>query len=362
MQRVRLYCAFLKMAPMNNNFNNFAVMSRTVNLILILTFSFLVVVYAALLRTAPGETIQIHFDAPIWIALQCALAQWLTLIVYRRYASLNPPANWAIKHYLLVFFGSNLLVGLTNNALFLPIELAAGIQHIDWYHVLISTLTFMALHTLVGGATLCFKAIENVQTHKLAVQALEKENLSHQVKLLQQQLDPHFLFNNLNVLSALMHTDTDEAEEYLESFCTIYRYVLESQTQQVTTVAKELEFATLYMSLLEKRFAGAYQLHIHCKDAGWLQHKTLACTLQIALENAIKHNQGDSKTPLIIDVVVNESELCIENNRRAKVTPVHSTGLGLANLRARSLGLLGQEVGISVTCDQFRLCIPTIKT
>ncbi|WP_164551252.1 sensor histidine kinase [Shewanella khirikhana] len=334
-------------------------MAKLLNILAIFAFSLAVAFYAALLRTGPDEPLVVHFDAPVWIALQSFVAQWLTLKCYQLLSKgqgLSPRPSHYIKVYLVSAIAFALLMSIAT----LPIEIAAGLQHIDGYHLLLSIATNLALHLMVGGVTLVLKVLDNHQQQAVALEREKKLALERQVALLQAQLDPHFLFNNLNVLSALISKDPDEAEEFLHTFCDIYRYVLENRERPLVPLHQELDFARDYMALLDIRFNGAYRLELpdFTDDAAALSQLLPPCTLQLTLENAVKHNQGDSTAPLPIRVQIREGEIQIRNPMREKAFKPASSGLGLANLSARSLSLCGRDIRVTKDNGEFCIAIP----
>ncbi|MFA0811511.1 sensor histidine kinase [Microbulbifer epialgicus] len=184
--------------------------------------------------------------------------------------------------------------------------------------------------------------------------------MENQLKILQQQLDPHFLFNNLNILSALIISKPEVAEDYLDTFTNIYRYILDSHNLKTTSLENEIAFATDYMSLLDKRFSNAYKLEILHKKETSLKHITLPCSLQLALENVIKHNQGDKDNPLLIRVNITDHWLEINNEIRSKTNTLPSNKLGLNNMRLRAEAILGKSIETIQENDQFTLRLPLI--
>lgn len=335
-------------------------MPKLFNILAIFAFSLAVAFYAALLRTGPDDTLVIHLDAPLWIALQAFSAQWLTLKCYQRLSKDKGPGLQS-SLYIKVYLLSGISFALLMTAATLPIEYTAGLQRIDGYHVALSLATNLVLHLLVGGLTLFLKILDN---HKLQALALEKEKklaLERQIALLQAQLDPHFLFNNLNVLSALISKDPAQAEEFLHTFCDIYRYVLENRERPLVPLKQELTFAADYMALLNIRFNGAYKLLLPSfapgTEAAMLSQRLPPCTLQLTLENAVKHNQGDSDAPLEISISVLDGEVCISNPMREKAFKPPSSGLGLANLSARSQSLCGRDIKVQKTTGRFSVTI-----
>ncbi|BBM03712.1 hypothetical protein GL2_37860 [Microbulbifer sp. GL-2] len=293
--------------------------------------------------------------------MQCFCAQWLTAKFHQK---LTVNSNIAIPtstHYIKVFVLSNLCFVFPLTVLTLLIEWAFGYQEIDKSHILALTISLFLLHTLNGGAVIALKLIENLNFQQLDLELTKKALLENQVKQLQKQLDPHFLFNNLNTLSALIISKPEMAENYLDTFTNIYRYVFDSQKLETITLDQEISFAQDYMSLLNQRFAGAYHLSMDYKRELDLEYLTLPCSLQLALENVIKHNQGDKENPLPIKVEINGAWLNIHNKIRPKSYVKASSGFGLKNLEIRSRSILGKPIELNKTASDFTLKIPLIR-
>ncbi|WP_445766915.1 sensor histidine kinase [Rheinheimera sp.] len=337
--------------------------SKLVNILAIFAFSLAVAFYAALLQTGPNDTLTVHVDAPLWIALKAFAAQWFTLRCFRLLGK-NKAPGLDRRHYIKVLLLSGLSFSLLMSSISLPIEYAAGLQRIDGYFIALSLAGNLVLHLLVGGITLLLAVLEDLNQQALALENAKKLALEQQVALLQAQLDPHFLFNNLNVLSALINKDPHQAEEFLHTFCDIYRYVLENRERRLVTLQQELTFAENYIALLDIRFNGAYKLVMptFADDTATQQLARLLppCTLQLTLENVVKHNQADSKAPLEINIDVDNTYLRISNTLREKTFKPFSSGLGLANLSARSQSLCGKDIKIQQTNHQFSVAVPLL--
>src|SRR5690606_31605746 len=146
---------------------------------------------------------------------------------------------------------------------------------------------------------------------------------------LKTQLNPHFLFNNLNVLDQLIEEDRHKASNFLNEFAEIYRYVLQASDKKLISLNEELAFTQQYFGLIQHKYGSAYQLNIETKNyAGFI----VPLSLQLLIENAIQHNLGTEKEPVTINVKLNNS-LIVSNNvipkRRVKI----SVAIALNNLK-----------------------------
>jgi Histidine kinase len=187
---------------------------------------------------------------------------------------------------------------------------------------------------------------------------LEKLNLETRFQSLQSQLNPHFLFNSLNVLSSLIAENPRRAEDFVDELSSVYRYLLRSNDRELVSVADELRFANSFFHLLKTR----HDVGIELKTNVLAEYNTKnlpALALQILLENAVKHNEISPEKPLQIEIFTSEQPLnpkmkhaanhpflMVRNNIQRKNTHIHSNQVGLANLRQRYelLGIRGFEI------------------
>ncbi|MGI4873285.1 MAG: sensor histidine kinase [Janthinobacterium lividum] len=182
-----------------------------------------------------------------------------------------------------------------------------------------------------------------------------------ELRLLKAQIDPHFLFNNLNLLHTLIEEDRQAASHYLQCFAALYRYLIRHQHDDFVALAEELRFADDYRYLVQQRFGAAYRFEqLATLPAGGEGLFVVPGTVQLLLENAIKHNQGDADHPLVITLRVAEDTLSVHNERRPKLTPVDSTGVGLRNLCER-YSLLASRPVLVQAGPCFEVTVPVLR-
>lgn len=176
---------------------------------------------------------------------------------------------------------------------------------------------------------------------ELKAKNLQEELSQIKFEVLKSQINPHFMFNSLNVLSGLINTDVNKAQQFIDEFSHIYRYVLETIEQPVTTLEKELDFMRSYLFLQQIRYGNDLKYSVHI-PATLMKRVLPPLSLQVVLENAIKHNIINESKPLKIEVFSNDSTLIVKNNIQPKISMGTSTGLGLKNL-TRRYALIGAE-------------------
>ena len=166
------------------------------------------------------------------------------------------------------------------------------------------------------------------------IEKYRAESLQAQLQNLKNQINPHFLFTNMSVLSSLVYKDQDKAVEFINQLSKVYRYLLDNQNNELVTVEEELIFIRSYIFLLHIRFDQNLIIKTEVKkeDRAWL---IPPMALQILIENAIKHNEASSEHPLAISIISEDEKLVVGNNLQLR--PQHEPGskTGLENIRAR---------------------------
>lgn len=208
------------------------------------------------------------------------------------------------------------------------------------------------------GILLAGKRYFDVQKSLLQTRKAQAES---ELRNLKAQIDPHFLFNNLNVLRGLIQQDPAVANEYLNRFSNLYRFLIRHKDEDFVTLQEELQFADEYIYLLRHRFGAAYAFrHELPEDADLSALLVVPGTLQQLLENAIKHNAGDEEAPLVVTIAATKTSLTVRHPRRPKLTPVDSTGTGLANLRERYQLLTHKAIQVEEKAGSFVVTVPVL--
>lgn len=190
---------------------------------------------------------------------------------------------------------------------------------------------------------------------------LEKEKLKAELHHLKEMVNPHFLFNTLNSLSALISENPRQAEIFLDELTRVYRYLLRNNEVELTTLANELQFMRSYFHLLKTRYGDSVDniTDIRLKADEWLLPPL---TLQLLVENAVKHNRLMKDQPLIIHIYSTpNNELVISNNIQKKDTAVDSTKVGLQNINAKYKLLKLPGIRIDQTAEAFTVTVPLIQ-
>jgi sensor histidine kinase YesM len=197
------------------------------------------------------------------------------------------------------------------------------------------------------------------QKNKIKEQKVIAGTASAKFDALKNQLDPHFLFNSLNVLTSLIEENPDSAQKFTTSLSKVYRYVLEQKNKDLVTVDEELEFAKTYMSLLKMRFEDSIIFEIP-DMASNPESRVVPLSLQLLLENAVKHNMVTTSKPLHIKIYEDNGALVVENNLQPKQIVKKSSGVGLSNIKQRYQLLTDRRVYINEGAGRFAVAIPML--
>jgi sensor histidine kinase YesM len=187
-------------------------------------------------------------------------------------------------------------------------------------------------------------------------QKLREENLIFQNETLKNQVNPHFLFNSLNTLSSLVGTQPEVAEEFINRLSSIYRYILENSSKDRVPLGLELSFIRDYFYLHKIRDDGKIQLEIKIDET--VHSEILPVSLQILVENAIKHNKATRESPLRILIYIENKHVIVKNNMQKMALQFKSTQIGLRNLAQRVSLISGKVLIIEETTTEFIVKIP----
>lgn len=211
-------------------------------------------------------------------------------------------------------------------------------------------------------ATTLFYAViywKSVQDSKVKQSKIIAGAASAKFDALKNQLDPHFLFNSLNVLASLIEENPKQATKFTTSLSKVYRYVLEQKNKELVPLEEELSFARTYMNLIKMRFEDSIVVNIP-EHASHGDYKVVPLSLQLLLENAVKHNQVTPSKKLHITIYEEGNRLYIQNNIQEKQVIKKSSGVGLQNIRQRYYLLSKSEVHIKDDGLNFKVGIPLL--
>ncbi len=229
-----------------------------------------------------------------------------------------------------------------------------------WAQESLANYVFAIVMTFI--VLICFYAFYIYKAYsdsKVKEQKIIAGTASAQFESLKNQIDPHFLFNSLNVLSSLIEENPENAQRFTTSLSKIYRYVLEQKDKQLVSVSEELAFAKTYMNLLKMRFENSITFELP-DDFDNPEAKVVPLSLQLLLENTIKHNVVSEQKPLHIKIYMEDNYLIVENNLQKKEVLQDRRGVGLQNIVNR-YGLISErKMLIEESPSFFKVKIPIL--
>jgi LytS/YehU family sensor histidine kinase len=200
--------------------------------------------------------------------------------------------------------------------------------------------------------------MNRLKKSQLEAEQLKKQNIEAQFEALRNQINPHFLFNCFNVLSTLVHKDAEASSQFISQLSNVYRYLLYNQEKKIVPLKEELAFLASYSYLLRTRFNE--NLSIENKIAPSDSIMVAPASLQMLIENAIKHNVATKKTPLHIQLERQGDFITVSNSLQKKEAEQESTKIGLKNIANRYKLLSNQEVKIEKTETHFTVKLPIL--
>jgi LytS/YehU family sensor histidine kinase len=266
----------------------------------------------------------------------------------------KPLVRLALETVAGILMGSFVFVFLR-----LLIELIIGtgfILFVDEFIIALITVMFIIFFNLVGFA---YMLLNNWRISVVQLERSKKESAEFQFEMLKSQINPHFLFNSLNTLSSLIYEDKEKASDFIRKLSEVYRRVLDTRSKYLVSLQEELEFIDSYTYLLKIRFDQKLKLNIDIQEE-YRERLIAPMTLQLLIENAVKHNIISDKKPLTVNVFVKDSTLAVTNNLQRKISEEKGSALGLKNIISRYALVTDQKVNFTETDQEFKVLVPLL--
>lgn len=283
---------------------------------------------------------------------------YIDLILNNRLPWTKKPAKRALVHFAssTVFSVLTIYTGMVvynNFVCNLPDEVR---QTLHITSVLIGTLFSIILVSIEIG----FYFFRNWKSSLQEAERYKAESYRSQLENLKNQINPHFLFNNLSVLNSLVYKDADKASEFINQLSKVYRYLLDKKNFDLVPVTDELVFIQSYLFLLKIRFGNAFVCEIKVNES---DKKLLIppMVLQILVENSIQHNEVSQDNPLHLSIRSEQFSLIVSNNLQLRKNPEKSTKTGLQNIKKRYAHFTNSEVLVSADTGYFKVILPLIN-
>lgn len=215
---------------------------------------------------------------------------------------------------------------------------------------------FSILATFVANSVLFFRNWKNAAVHE---EVLKREKLALEYETLKSQINPHFLFNSFTALSSLVYKDQDKAVEFIREMSNVYRYILEQKEKEVVAVKQELDFirAVTYLYSIRHGENLIVTINVESTDDEYI----LPISLQMVLENAIKHNEISVQKPLTVNIFRENDSIVVRNNMQPRQTLPHSNSIGLPNISSRYMLISNRDVTVVKTSTDFTVKLPILK-
>ena len=209
--------------------------------------------------------------------------------------------------------------------------------------------------------TIISRSYQQLKDVKFRAERLEKEAAVSQFEALKNQLSPHFLFNSLSILTSMVHEDADLSEQYVKQLAKVYRYILEQRDQATVPLKTELDFIQSYTFLLQIRFENKFEVALDVPPDAQQHYRIAPLSLQLLVENAVKHNRMSIREPLRVHIYVQDEYLWIVNPLQIRDQPDESTGIGLSNIANRYKLLTDRAVWYGEEAGDFLVKLPLLS-
>ncbi|MEA3477917.1 MAG: histidine kinase [Bacteroidota bacterium] len=249
------------------------------------------------------------------------------------------------------------LIVVVGFRLFIQFLIGSGfVLLIDELIIVLVTILIIVMIALIGFA---YMLLNNWRISVVQLERSKKESAEFQFEMLKSQINPHFLFNSLNTLSSLIYDDKEKASAFIRKLSDVYRRVLDTRNKYLVSLQEELDFIDSYIYLLKIRFDQKLDLHIEI-DKPFKERLVAPMTLQLLIENAVKHNIISEKKPLRINIYIEDGALAIVNNLQRKITEEKGSAIGLKNIISRYALVTELNVTFSEEKETFKVLIPLL--
>lgn len=329
---------------------------KWVLVILIPLFAGIILIFTDDKYTKEGQSLLLQFFITCFITATI----WLSVVVvFEKVTKAYPDFKHTYKR-LLILIPATIIITLIVYSIdhIVICSLIYGRIIFDSFFEEIK-ITYVAT-TIVYVSYECAFFYKNWKKTVLYSEQLQKENAIARYESLKNQINPHFLFNSLNTLTAIIHQDADKAVDFVQKLSNSYRYLLTMREKELVDLPTELSFVNAYIFLIKSRYGENIRIDLHIpKDC----HNLLLppVSLQMLIENCIKHNVISKDKPLIIHVFIEQDFIVVDNNLQAKQVYESSTQLGLENIRRRYSLLTEKSVEVIKTDTKFVVKLPLLR-
>lgn len=263
---------------------------------------------------------------------------------------------------ILVTFLSSFLIALIS-ALWIRIPVWGTFHDLRFFSDIYFNLTLFTsfvFNLVILSLLHIYANNSNKQQRALDIEIGKKNKARFQYIQLKNQLNPHFLFNSLNVLDYLIFEDPHRASVFVRKLSSVYRYLLKQEDVTAVKIEEEINFVMQFYDLLKERFSDGLFLEIEVSDE-YLNKLVIPGGLQMLVENAVKHNKVCQECPLHIEIYIENDKIIVKNNLQLKLTTIESNGLGHKSINSQYLFLFNKEIQIESNTDFYIVRLPIIE-
>lgn len=317
----------------------------------------LVLNFNVVLKGEWGKVVELWaFNGTLWVALGFGHGvivdrlekkmPWLQMPVKRFWVSLAVSLVYTTVVAVVVFV---VFVSITYG-----VSISQSFAALDQDFLLTVIIVTLVISLFLHGRGFFFSWKESI----LEAEKLKRAHLSAQYESLKNQVNPHFLFNSFNVLSSLVYKDQGLAAKFIQQLSRVYRYVLDTRDKEVVSLPQELEMLEAYLFLVKMRFGEALRIELSLEPDD--QVAVVPLSLQMLVENAVKHNVVSKRRPLTLEIRREKGQIVVRNNFQPREDERESLGVGLANIGERYRYLAGLEIEVAQANGFFTARIPVI--
>jgi len=232
---------------------------------------------------------------------------------------------------------------------------------VDWAVIKLCTIIILGCVFFLVNVYETIFLVRDAASDKVKQEQLERAKAEAELEALKNQIDPHFIFNSLNTLSHLIEEKPEKAQLFNDSLADVYRYILHNKRRDLVLLKEEMSFIIDYFSLLKIRFEDAVQMLVNIDEETMETFLVPPISLQILIENAIKHNEFSDAQPITISIQLVKNKLVVHNEVRRKILRKPSSKIGLQNLQERYRLITNQEVVIEADENNFTVYLPVLN-
>ncbi|WP_196890452.1 sensor histidine kinase [Aureivirga marina] len=307
--------------------------------------------------------ISFHPDAPFWIFFEGIIIFIFISVIKKKIEKKSTEYFPSLRKYLYYFgigFIGYMLYYNLSSVLVSFIFNTFDRNFNSWNRIVFLNLYRVVDFMIFGGFSLAYLYFMDSKNYRKLMNEYQISDAKSKIQQLQNQLNPHFLFNNLNILDQLIEEDQEKASTFLSQFSEVYRFSLINSNKELISLQEELSFTKNYFKLMEEKYQDYYKLEIDVSIENLSTIVPPFC-LQILVENAIIHNLGTTENPVIIRVFW-EDGIKIQNNKIALKRKKKTNGVALKNLQEQFLLLFKESIEIEETEAIFYVKLPVLKT